>query len=221
MSAGTRAPLDGSLRGFPAATVKLSADGVVQESNGRLEQLLGREVVGRPFAELLDSTSREKWRLLLERREKQPQGSLWELVFETEDTMELRCFAAVWGREDGDDLLWLIEYAGRHEARVAARGARGGEHGADRCAARSGQGACPHEPRAGRGGSGARPGGAGVVASSGTTRHLVIGADDAHAGRGRAPAPGGRVPGARRRHRSGVVAEGDRRRGALHRGRRW
>ena len=112
MSAGTRAPLDGSLRGVPAATVKLSADGVVQESNGRLEQLLGREVVGRPFAELLDSTSREKWRLLLERREKQPQGSLWELVFETEDTMELRCFAAVWGREDGDDLLWLIEYAG-------------------------------------------------------------------------------------------------------------
>ena len=112
VSAGTHAPRHGSLRGFPAATVELTADGVVQESNGRLEQLLGRDVVGRSFAELLDSTSREKWRLLLERRERQPQGSLLELVFETEDTMELRSFAAVWGREDDEDVLWLIEYGG-------------------------------------------------------------------------------------------------------------
>jgi len=121
VSAGARAPLHGSLHGFPAATVELSADGVVRESNGRLEQILGREVVGRSFAELLDSTSREKWRLLLERRENQPQGILWELVLETKDTLEVRCFAAVWGRADDDDLLWLIEYAGdaKHERLLA------------------------------------------------------------------------------------------------------
>jgi len=112
VSAGARAPRRGSLPGFPAATVELSADGVVQESNGQLEQLLGRDVVGRSFAELLDSTSREKWQLLLERHEQQPQGSLWELVFEADDTLELRRFAAVWGRDGAEDRLWLIESAG-------------------------------------------------------------------------------------------------------------
>lgn len=95
-----------------AATLALSADGVVRESNGRLEELIGREVVGRSFADLLDSTSRKKWRLLLERREKPSQGSLWELVFDVKDTMELRSFAAVWGRKDDADVLWLVESSG-------------------------------------------------------------------------------------------------------------
>jgi len=98
-----------------AATLELSADGVVRESNGRLEQLVGHEVVGQSFADLLDSTSREKWRLLLERRDKLPQGSLWELVFDAKDTMELRRFAAVWGHQGDEDVLWLVENTGDAE----------------------------------------------------------------------------------------------------------
>lgn len=112
---GAHAALNDSPHGRPAAILALSPDGVVRESNGRLEELVGRDIVGRSFADLLDSTSREKWRRLLERRDKLPQGSLCELIFDAKDTMELRRFAAVWGREGDEDVLWLVENAGEEE----------------------------------------------------------------------------------------------------------
>jgi signal transduction histidine kinase len=108
---GARATLNDSRRAHPAAILELSQDGVVRESNGRLEKLVGRDVVGRSFADLLDTTSREKWRRLLERRDELPQGSLCELVFDVKGTMELRRFTTVWGRENHDDVVWLIENA--------------------------------------------------------------------------------------------------------------
>jgi signal transduction histidine kinase len=98
------------LRGFPAAALELSADGLVLDSNGRLEALLRRDIIGHPFAELLDATSRPKWERLLMERDAERGGAVWELVLETESMLELRSFAATWGRIGDEDLLWLIEY---------------------------------------------------------------------------------------------------------------
>ncbi|HEU4630980.1 MAG TPA: hypothetical protein VFS08_14615, partial [Gemmatimonadaceae bacterium] len=105
--------LHGCLRGFPAAALELSADGYVMDSNGRLEALLGQGVVNRPFAELLDTTSRAKWARLLAGRDRgdAPAGELWEFVLEGRSALELRTFAAVWGHDGNEAVLWLIEYS--------------------------------------------------------------------------------------------------------------
>jgi signal transduction histidine kinase len=99
------------LRGFPAAALELSAEGRVLDSNGRLEALLRREVINHNFAELLDGSSRAKWEQLLANRSADGPSSIWELVLESENVLELRSFAAIWGKEGAEDLLWLVEYA--------------------------------------------------------------------------------------------------------------
>jgi signal transduction histidine kinase len=99
------------LRKFPAATLELSPEGIVLDSNGRLEKLLRREIVGHPFAEVLDTTSRLKWEQLLADRGAERAGAVWELVLESENMLELRSFAAIWGKVGDEDLLWLIEYS--------------------------------------------------------------------------------------------------------------
>jgi len=99
------------LRGFPAAALELSDDGQVLDSNGRLEMLLRREVVNRPFADFLDPTSQAKWQRLLADRSEETSGAIWELVLEGHESLELRSFAAIWGKESGEDILWLVEYA--------------------------------------------------------------------------------------------------------------
>lgn len=108
---GIRSPLHGCLRGFPAAALELSADGHVLDSNGRLEELLGRNVVNRAFADVLDQTSREKWRRLITGRGDATGGALWEFVLEGRNGLELRTFAAVWSEPAAEDTLWLVEYA--------------------------------------------------------------------------------------------------------------
>lgn len=109
-SAGSR--LHGCLRAFPAAALELSADGVVRDSNGRLESVVGAPVIGRAFADLLDETSARRWeRLLGTRTEGGSPSSIWELILVGRDTLELRTFAAVWGRERNEDVLWLVEYS--------------------------------------------------------------------------------------------------------------
>ncbi len=103
--------LHASLQGFPGAVVEVGLDGVVVDSNGRLESLLARPVVGHPFADLLDATSQAKWARLLARETGSSSSPLWECVLERRGGLELRTFAAVWGIDGGDERLWLFEYA--------------------------------------------------------------------------------------------------------------
>lgn len=101
--------LHACLQGFPGAVMELSRDGVVTDSNGRLEKLLGQDLVGQRFADVLDVTSQRKWARLLA-RESAPEGSVWELNLQSRDQMYLRTFAAVWAPEHGGETLWLLEY---------------------------------------------------------------------------------------------------------------
>lgn len=99
------------LEGFPGAALQLSVDGVVLDSNGKLEKLVGRDVVGHSFGSMLDSTSQAKWGRLLERRDTERESALWELVLQGSEGLELRTFAAIWGRERDTALLWMLEYS--------------------------------------------------------------------------------------------------------------
>ncbi len=99
------------LLGFPGAVIELTADGVVTDSNGRLEQLLAQHLVGRPFADVLDVTSRNKWARLLARETTTLDGSLWEFNLESREGLDLRTFAVVWAEEEPRERLWLLEYA--------------------------------------------------------------------------------------------------------------
>jgi signal transduction histidine kinase len=94
------------LEGFPAAVLKLSPEGVVLDSNGRLDEALGLPLEGRDFASLLDdASSRAKW----ERHRAVADASPLELVFHGTETLdEPRRFSL--GREPDDDTLWLIEH---------------------------------------------------------------------------------------------------------------
>jgi signal transduction histidine kinase len=97
------------LQGFPGAVIELTRDGVVTDSNGRLEQLLGHDLMGRRFAEVLDVTSQRKWARLLA-REPAADGSLWEFNLQSRDGLDLRTFAAVWAPEEPSESVWLLEY---------------------------------------------------------------------------------------------------------------
>ncbi len=99
------------LRHFPGAVLEISASGVVRDSNGRLEQAVGCELIGRPLASLLDETSQHKWRLILSSDAAEPSQGPWELVFQTPTSMELRTFEAFGGGTDTARCLWLLEHA--------------------------------------------------------------------------------------------------------------
>ena len=112
MSQGrTGGDLHACLLGFPGAVVELTVGGLVTESNGRLEQLLTQNIVGRSFADILDVTSQAKWARLLAREAVMADGSLWEFNVESREGLDLRTFAVVWGREEPTERLWLVEYA--------------------------------------------------------------------------------------------------------------
>ena len=53
--------LHACLQEFPGAVLALTRDGVVTDSNGKLEAILSRELVGHSFAAVLDVTSQGKW----------------------------------------------------------------------------------------------------------------------------------------------------------------
>ncbi len=103
--------LHACLLGFPGAVVELTPAGLVTDSNGRLEQLVAQDLVGRSFADILDVTSHAKWARLLARETPMADGSLWEFNVESREGLDLRTFAVVWGREDPSERLWLVEYA--------------------------------------------------------------------------------------------------------------
>lgn len=106
----TTSTLHRSLRRYPGAALELSADGVVQASNGRLDALVGRDLTGERLETVLDDTSREKWRRILSEEERCNPACTWELVVETPTSFELRTFLAVWGGDE-DDRLLLLEYS--------------------------------------------------------------------------------------------------------------
>ncbi|HEV7704779.1 MAG TPA: HAMP domain-containing sensor histidine kinase [Gemmatimonadaceae bacterium] len=103
--------LHASLQRFPGAALEISASGIVLESNGRLELLVGRDVLGCSFGDLLDSTSQRKWLRLLETRDSMQESELWELVLKGTEGFELRTFAAVWASELGAQSFWMLEYS--------------------------------------------------------------------------------------------------------------
>ena len=102
--------LHACLQGFPGAVVEIAGSGVVTDSNGKLEQLLGSQLVGRSFADVLDATSQQKWARVLA-RESPTDGSLLELNVLSRDGIDLRSFAAIWTSEEPSETLWLLEYA--------------------------------------------------------------------------------------------------------------
>ena len=106
-----RGGLHACLQAFPGAVVELSLDGVVTDSNGKLEQLLTQDLVGRPFADILDVTSQRKWARLLAHEPTTADGGLWEFNVESREGLELRTFAVVWAPGESGARLWLLEYA--------------------------------------------------------------------------------------------------------------
>ena len=103
-------PLPGCLRDFPGAVVQVDADGVVVDSNGRLDSALDRALVGRPFAEALDAeSSGAKWERLRRRAAEAPGGVSAELVLAGRETLpEPRAFSVL--RDADAGMLWLVEH---------------------------------------------------------------------------------------------------------------
>jgi signal transduction histidine kinase len=102
-----------ALRGFPGMVLELRRDGVVVESNGRLERELERGVVGHPLGSVLDGPSRRKLDAILARQPRPEGGNgfaparAWELMLEGRDTVAPHSFFPVWD-EQGDH-LYLVE----------------------------------------------------------------------------------------------------------------
>lgn len=107
MSTGVLHPC---LAHYPGAALEISDDGVVIASNGRLDTLVGRSLIGVPLAEVLDASSQEKWRRLLSDTEA-AGASTWELVVTTPHSLELCTFLAVRSPADAGSALWLLEPA--------------------------------------------------------------------------------------------------------------
>ena len=103
--------LHACLQRFPGAALELSADGIVLGSNGHLDGVVGRDLVGLPLADVLDSSSQDKWRRILSEEERTNPGCTWELVVATPASLELRTFLAVWAGTEPDAVLWLLEYS--------------------------------------------------------------------------------------------------------------
>ena len=101
--------LHACLQGFPGAVVEIAANGVVTDSNGKLEQLLGHQLVGLSFAGVLDATSQRKWARVLA-RETTTDGSVLELNVLSRDGIDLRSFAVIWTSDEPGETLWLLEY---------------------------------------------------------------------------------------------------------------
>jgi signal transduction histidine kinase len=101
------------LRRFPGAALELGADGVVRASNGHLDALIGRDLTGVTFSEVIDSSSQAKWRRILSAEERANPACTWELAVATPTSLEVRTFLVVWGAESDEDetLLWLLEFS--------------------------------------------------------------------------------------------------------------
>jgi signal transduction histidine kinase len=96
-----------ALRALPGVVLEMGPDGVVMDSNGRLERVLGRSVVGSRLEPVLDRASRLKLEQLLIRRGE--PGACWELMVEGADTVHPMAFHPVWEEDAAAPRLWLVE----------------------------------------------------------------------------------------------------------------
>src|SRR5713101_4542889 len=78
---------------FPGAVLEVTPEGVVSDSNGKLEAHVGAHMVGRPLLELLEDGSRAKWREVVQGPPAAPQRI--ELAFAEGATYRLRAFVVV------------------------------------------------------------------------------------------------------------------------------
>lgn len=106
----TTATFHSCLARFPGAALEMSRDGVVRGSNGLLDRLVGRDLTGVPFAEVLDSSSQERWRRILAEEARRDPARTWELVVVAPNAFHLRNFLALWSDPAPDATLWLLEY---------------------------------------------------------------------------------------------------------------
>jgi signal transduction histidine kinase len=103
--------LHGCFNHFPGAALELTLDGIVRASNGRLDTLVGRDLIGLPLEEVLDSTSQAKWRRILAGSDRENPACTWELVLTTPSSLELRTFLVFRGANGDAPALWLLEYS--------------------------------------------------------------------------------------------------------------
>jgi signal transduction histidine kinase len=95
---------------FPGAVIRLSPEGIVTGTNGRLERELGLELTGRSFAELLDpESSAVKWDHALAAVPRlTDDDAVVELILKGSDTLpEPRAFTVLW--DDEARGVWLLE----------------------------------------------------------------------------------------------------------------
>lgn len=107
----SRESLHPCLNRFPGAALELTPEGVVRSSNGRLDEVVGRELVGSAFGDLLDSTSQAKWRRILEDGDEASPACRWEFVVQTPGSLDLRTFLALWDGAGETRTLWLLEHS--------------------------------------------------------------------------------------------------------------
>jgi signal transduction histidine kinase len=95
---------------LPGVVLLVSGDGIITESNGRLEQELERPVVGQSFASVLDADScGEKWQRMLATARDPNATTVCELMFASDDSvLEPRPFSVLWDADISS--VWVMEH---------------------------------------------------------------------------------------------------------------
>jgi signal transduction histidine kinase len=95
------------LSALPAVVLEVTADGRIADSNGRLEQKLGEAIIGRHFPDLLDASSRTKWRRMLGRTRERGEPKRWEFVIVAGAAPTVHAFSPVW--HESGSRFWLLD----------------------------------------------------------------------------------------------------------------
>lgn len=104
------ARMTGWVLAFPGAVLQVASNGMVLDSNGRLERALERELVGHSLQSVLDPVSRLKFEQLASRES--PPGedpALWELSLEGRYAVAMHAFYPVRDPDAPGDTVWLVE----------------------------------------------------------------------------------------------------------------
>lgn len=110
MTSMTTVPMLVSLDAWPGVVLGVSPEGEIVASNGRLEGLIGVDVVGRAVVDLLDAeSSRRKWERIVAAGGESPRG--WELIFHgAARLLEPRTFSVMQSGDAPAPTLWLVEH---------------------------------------------------------------------------------------------------------------
>jgi signal transduction histidine kinase len=94
------------LERYPGIALEASDEGVILGSNGMLDKIVGRDLVGSAIPEILDESSLGKWNVL-RGRGVGGEPYMCELAFPTPDSVEVRRFMATRGAVE--PVIWLVE----------------------------------------------------------------------------------------------------------------